>query len=227
MIQIKVDEQCFLKDPSQTNLGERIIGESVNLIADLGFEAFNFKKLAKKISSTEASIYRYFENKHKLLLYLMSWYWTWLSHKLDYETHNIINPKQKLACIIKTLATGILPDPSYAHINETDLQSIVIDEASKTMHTKGVEHDDKDGYFTSYKGLIEYIAQCMHSINPEYKYCNNLATLLIESAHQQQFLSIHFKSLSDLSQRKTEQDLVNFLNSVIFATLKCSYEENI
>ena len=37
-------------------------------------EEFTFRKLAQKINTTEASVYRYFENKHRLLIYILAWY---------------------------------------------------------------------------------------------------------------------------------------------------------
>jgi AcrR family transcriptional regulator len=37
------------------------------LINKIGFEEFTFKKLSIEISTTEASIYRYFENKHQII----------------------------------------------------------------------------------------------------------------------------------------------------------------
>lgn len=40
------------------------------MIYKTGYEAFTFKKLAEDIGTTEAGIYRYFENKYKLLVYL-------------------------------------------------------------------------------------------------------------------------------------------------------------
>ena len=68
-IQIQIDERVFIKDPCASGLGKKVIEHSINLIDTLGFEAFTFAKLAEKIDCTEASIYRYFENKHKLLVY--------------------------------------------------------------------------------------------------------------------------------------------------------------
>jgi AcrR family transcriptional regulator len=77
----KLNPHLYLRDPQQTELGQKIINASVVLIDTLGFEQFTFKKLAEEIDSTEASIYRYFENKHRLLLYLVGWYWTWLEYQ--------------------------------------------------------------------------------------------------------------------------------------------------
>jgi AcrR family transcriptional regulator len=68
-LQIKMNEKLFLRNPEQSELGKKIIMHSIQLIHEQGFEAFTFKKLAKAIGSTEAGIYRYFENKHRLLIY--------------------------------------------------------------------------------------------------------------------------------------------------------------
>ena len=70
-IQIQLNSNLYIRDPQETKLGKKIIEFSIILIEELGFEKFTFKKLAIKIESTEASIYRYFQNKHKLLIYLV------------------------------------------------------------------------------------------------------------------------------------------------------------
>jgi len=73
-IKINVSSELYIKNPDSSELGQRIISDSIHLIDELGFESFTFKKLSNKISSPESSIYRYFENKHTLLLYLVNWY---------------------------------------------------------------------------------------------------------------------------------------------------------
>ena len=64
----KLSEKLFLRDPQETELGRNIIRLSIKMMDEIGFEEFTFKKLAVKIKSTEASVYRYFDNKHKLPL---------------------------------------------------------------------------------------------------------------------------------------------------------------
>ena len=44
-IKISVPEKIFLKDPESSDLGKRIIGNSIVLIDDIGFDNFTFKKL--------------------------------------------------------------------------------------------------------------------------------------------------------------------------------------
>jgi AcrR family transcriptional regulator len=65
-LNIKMNNNLFLRDPEETELGREIIKNSIILIHKTGFESFTFKKLAEKIGTTEAGIYRYFENKHQV-----------------------------------------------------------------------------------------------------------------------------------------------------------------
>jgi AcrR family transcriptional regulator len=65
-IQINVGAALYLKNPDSTELGQKIISNSIFLIDELGFESFTFKKLSVKINAPESSIYRYFDNKFRL-----------------------------------------------------------------------------------------------------------------------------------------------------------------
>ena len=71
-ISFTVNDKIYLRDPEGTELGREIVKNAIDLIYELGFEGFTFKKLAIQIKTTEASIYRYFENKHRLLLYILN-----------------------------------------------------------------------------------------------------------------------------------------------------------
>ena len=95
-LKIKMNEKLFLRDPEQTELGKKIIRHSIQLIYKNGFELFTFKKLAEDIGTTEAGIYRYFENKHRLLIYITAWYWGWLQYRVVFNTNNIKDPAVNL-----------------------------------------------------------------------------------------------------------------------------------
>jgi argonaute-like protein implicated in RNA metabolism and viral defense len=95
-IRIKMNEKLFLRNPEESVLGKKMVKHGLILINKLGFEEFTFKKLSIEISTTEASIYRYFENKHKFLIYLINWYWSYLEHKVVFNTNNISNPQTKI-----------------------------------------------------------------------------------------------------------------------------------
>jgi len=85
-VNVQVTEPVYLKDPLTTELGRRIIEHSVRMIDELGLETFTFGKLASSLGTAESSIYRYFENKHRLLIYLVGWYWSWREYKLVFDT---------------------------------------------------------------------------------------------------------------------------------------------
>ena len=65
IVQVKIQERCFIKDPDTSELGQNIVANSISLIDEIGFEAFTFKKLGVAINSPESSIYRYFKNKFR------------------------------------------------------------------------------------------------------------------------------------------------------------------
>ena len=102
-LKITINDNIFLKDPESSSLGKRIVENSILLIDEIGFDAFTFKKLGAKIGSNESSIYRYFENKHNLLVYLASWYWSWTEYQLVFAINNITDPIKKLDVAIDIL----------------------------------------------------------------------------------------------------------------------------
>ena len=132
-IKISVPDKIYIKDPESSKLGKRIIEHSITLIDDIGFDSFTFKKLGTLIGSNESSIYRYFESKHKLLLYLSSWYWAWLEYQLVFETHNISDKKEKLKKAIEIVSITTKEDTNFTHTNEVLLNQIMINENSKSF----------------------------------------------------------------------------------------------
>src|SRR5688572_8963947 len=102
-VKIKMNDKLFLRDPYESALGRKIVREGLVLINKVGFETFTFKKLAIEVNTTEASIYRYFENKHKLLVYLITWYWSFVEYKVIFSLNNLTNPEIKLKTVINIL----------------------------------------------------------------------------------------------------------------------------
>lgn len=222
-IQIKLNDKLFIKDPQQSELGRKIIKNSIELIDDLGFEGFTFKKLALRIRSTEPSVYRYFENKHKLLLYLISWYWAWLEFQIDYNTHNIEDPEKKLKVIIKVIASSFTKDDSIKHVDEDLLHNIVIAESEKVFLTKQVDKENKDGFFSNYKQLCDKIAGAIKNYNPGYDYPYALANSLVEITHKQIFFIQHFPSLTEISLKENNYlPLISYLEHLVFGLLNAT-----
>jgi AcrR family transcriptional regulator len=218
-LQIKMNEKLFLKNPEQTELGRKIIMHSIQMIHQQGFEAFTFKKLAEAVGTTEAGVYRYFENKHRLLIYIVAWYWTWLEYQVTYRTNNINDPVVKLKMIIQLLATTVEDDLNTSYVDESLLHQIIITEGSKTYLTKRVTEDNKDQLFMPYKDLCAHIANIILECNPGYAFPKSLASTIIEMAHFQNFFMNHLPSLTDFGHDKDEQKIIAFLERLVFSSL--------
>ncbi len=211
-LKVEINNDIFLKDPESTDLGKRIIASSIDLIDDIGFEHFTFRKLGVAIGSNESSIYRYFENKHKLLIYLTSWYWSWIEYQFILQTVAISNPVDKLVQAITILTREVVQDMNYAHIDEIKLSNIVIEEYSKSYLTKEVDQENKDGYFAIYKRLVLRLRDMIAAANPNYAFPASLSSTIIEGSLHQHFLKNHFTALTDCNQQITPTDY--FINLV-------------
>jgi hypothetical protein len=185
-----------------------------------GFEALTFKKLAKEIGTTEAGIYRYFENKHLLLTYIISWYWSWIEFQIIFQTNNIKNPKVKLKKVIKILASAVEDDETVSYVNASLLHQIVISEGSKVYLTKQVGEDNKHRFFKPYKDLCKVIGDLILECNSTYKYPRSLATTIIEMAHFQNFFMKNMPSLTDFGGSKEDSKITAFLRDLVFSSIK-------
>jgi len=210
-LKIDINDKIYLKDPESSDLGRRITEHSIKLIDDIGFDSFTFKKLGTIIGSNESSIYRYFDSKHKLLLYLTSWYWACLEYQLVFSIINISDPNVKLEKAINVLTRTIESVSTFSHIDEVVLNRVVINEYSKSYLTKEVDDENKDGYFAIYKRLVTRLHDMIIEVDPSYKFPHSLASTLIEGALHQHFLKNHFKSLTDCDDKTQPSDYFTHL----------------
>jgi hypothetical protein len=217
-ITIKVNEDLFIKNPDSSNLGRSIISNSIELIDDIGFEAFTFKKLGHKIGSPECTIYRYFENKQKVLLYLTCWYWCWLEYKMVFATTNITDDEFRLRKALEILTENVEQDLSFSHINEFLLNRIVISESVKSFLTKEVDSDNEAGVFKVYKRIVQRVSDMILSINPDFEYPHMLVSIVIEGAHQQRYFADHLPALTDVTQG--DSGISDFFEMMVFKTIE-------
>jgi hypothetical protein len=218
-VQIKMNDTLYIRDPEQSELGKNIIKYSIQLIQKAGFESFTFKKLAETTGTTEASIYRYFENKHKLLVYIISWYWGWLEFQIIYQTKNVHDSKAKLKQVITLLANTVQDDIMTSYVDESLLNQIIISEGSKSYLTKHVEEDNKQEYFKPYKDLCNTVGDIILECNIQYKYPHSLASTMIEVAHLQNFFMHNLPALTDFEDTKKEDQIIEFLNNLVFSSI--------
>jgi AcrR family transcriptional regulator len=217
-IQIEVSPKLYSKNPDSTDLGRKIISKSIEMIHEMGFEKFNFKKLGLLIDSSESSIYRYFDNKHSLLIYLTSWYWSWTEYRLVFSTANIDSPYERLRRSIGILTKPVLVDHTYHYVNEVELSEIVFSESLKIYHTKDVDEENKKGFFKAYKKVVKRVSDIALEIKPDFEFPHMLISAVIEGAHQLKYFAEHLPSLTD--KPEAESTISEFYNELVFKTLE-------
>ncbi len=217
-LKITVNKNLYLIDPTSSKLGNNIVVHSVNIIDQLGFEKFTFKKLGNEIESPEASIYRYFKNKNQLLSYLVSWYWGWMEYQLVFGITNLTSPELKIKKAIELITSNKNNKISIAGITINKLIRIVISESSKSYLTKDVTKANKQGAFQSYKKFVSRLAEIIMEINPAYKYPNMLLSTIIEGAHLQVFFAENLPSLTNI--QKDKDYICQFYSNLVLQAIK-------
>ncbi|MBS3739664.1 TetR family transcriptional regulator [Mesohalobacter halotolerans] len=215
-LKLNISSCLYLKDPESSELGHKILSKSIEMIHELGIESFNFKKLGQQIDSNESSIYRYFENKYRLLQYLSAMYWGIIEYRLVIETNAIEDCSKKLLMAIKILTLKPKGIDSYSDFDQLKLRDIIIEEFTKSYHHKDIDSDNEDGNFKIYKRLILRIVEMINNVDPSYNFPKALACHIVEGALQQYYIQRHFKSLTD---RKAETQVYKFYKDMILKVL--------
>jgi AcrR family transcriptional regulator len=217
-IKLNIPECNFIRDPQETKLGNAILDEAVVLIYEIGFEAFTFKKMAQRIGTTEASVYRYFENKYQLLLYLDSLYWGWMNYQISLATHHKENLEDKIKTAIGILIEENKKEKDFTGVNQHKLNRIVQQEGIKSMLSKNVDDVNKTGAFQNYKQVVARISEWIKIVRPDFEQPNMLVTTIIEAAHIQHFFAEHLPSLTNAEKgsEKVEHFLYQLLNEQLF-----------
>ena len=215
-LKIGVNEKLYIKDPESSALGKNIIEHSILMIDEMGFDHFNFKKLGATINSNESSIYRYFENKHKLLLYLATWYWGWVEYRMVFATNGISDPVKKLEKGVEILTQNVEEDSTISHVNEVVLNRIIINEYSKSYLVKEINQEDKDSFFIVCKRLVNRLSEMITAVDATYPYPISLASNVMEGSLHQYFLKEHFPTLTNCNKTITPTE---FFKDLIFRTL--------
>ncbi len=197
-IRIEVNPNLYLRDPQDSKLGRSILQHGILLLNELGLEDFTFKKLATRIESTEASIYRYFENKHHFLVYILCWYWERMRYLIGFATQNVHDPCEKLRIALAQIVESSRQNTAVDYIDESVLFHIVLTEGTKTYHTKQVDEENKQGFFLVYKALAADIANIILEIKPDFAYPRSLASTLLEMANYHIYASQHLPALTEI-----------------------------
>jgi AcrR family transcriptional regulator len=218
---VNIHNGLCLRDPKETTLGQSILKYSIILIDELGFEHFTFKKLATRINSTEASIYRYFENKHLLLVYLSNWYWEYMYVNIQNKLDNITSPTEKLKIAIAGILDSMMKNDEISYIDEDILHSIMVSQADKVYRIKEVTEENKNGFFLAYKKVVRFISDIMLEVDPHFPYSRILASTLTEMPNQQLYYAKNLPSLTSLADQEDNQsELQKVMENMAFAWIK-------
>ena len=214
-LSFKVSDKIYLKDPASSTIGKKIVEHGIKMIYSLGFESFTFKKLAIEIEVTEATVYRYFENKHRLLLYILNWYWSYLEFLVMFKVQAGGDARERLDHILQLL-TGPLPTLSGGmEFNQNLLYEIAISESTKTFLIKDVNEINKHNAFKPYKDLCNSIARIIQDVDPHYLYARSLASTLVETAHAQHYFADHLPRLTDIQKNQKQGYTLAFLRDLV------------
>lgn len=214
-VHLEINPRLFIKNPQETKLGRKLIANSVLLIDEIGLEQFTFKKLAEIIPSSEASIYRYFENKHHLFVYLLNWYWEWMIARIDLNTMNLSDPSYRLKVVLGIIVDTANRNMAIEFVDEDILHKIVVREGAKAYHHKLVDEDNQDGFFLAYKVLCNKIANIITEVKPEFPYPRALASTLVETANNNLYFARHLPRLTDLKVEEGKLDLNEQVKSML------------
>jgi AcrR family transcriptional regulator len=214
---IKQPEGTYLKDPQGSELGINILKASIELIEEMGIEDFTFKKLSIRIESTESSVYRYFESKHQLLLYLYSWYWGWKMMEIDRATHFISNDFEKLVTALELLIQQENKTSFAFSFSYEKLRVLIEKEGIKSFLTKKVDDENQLGAFDNYKKIVALLSSWVVVIKPDFQFPNMLITTIIEGAHLQHFFGNHLQKLTNHSA--TNDNVATFYKQLVQSLL--------
>ncbi len=218
-VTFNVSDKLYLRDPESSELGRKIVQHAINLIYSLGYEHFTFKKLAAEIHTTEAGIYRYFENKHRLLLYILNWYWSYLDWLVVFQVNNIPSHEEQLRRILELLTHRLPNDSGNASFDKKNLNEIVIRESNKAYLIKEVAEINKEQVFKPYKELCAKIAAIIHAYCPAYPYPRSLSSTILEEAHHQQFFARKLPNLTDNEGLDADAYAYKYLHHLLFGLL--------
>ncbi len=218
-LNFKGNENIYLRDPEGTELGKQIVKHAIELIHKLGFEHFTFKKLAHEMHTTEASIYRYFTNKHRLLLYILNWYWSYMEYLVVIQLEPIQDLGAKIERLVELFTRELPALQGLPDYNRNVLHQIVISESSKVYLIKEVNEINKNEVFKPYKDLCARVSELIKAYHPAYLFPHSVSTTLIETAHSQLFFSAHLPKLTDVRSGDPITFVEQYLKDLVFKAL--------
>ncbi|MFT5252233.1 MAG: hypothetical protein ACI87N_001240, partial [Flavobacteriales bacterium] len=96
------------------------------------------------------------------------------------------------------------------------LNKIIIVEFSKTLHSKEIDEDNKEGFFLVYKRIINRIVEIVNEVNPDYIYAKSLVSTIVEGSLHQHFLRDHLTTITDCNGNISPTDFyIDLITTVL------------
>lgn len=124
---------------------------------------------------------------------------------------------EKLKRAITIVTEKVDDDTKTQHINEAVLNQIIIAEFTKTLLTKEVDEENKEGFFLVYKSVINRLITIIEEVNPNYSFSKSLASSIVEGSLHQHFLKDHLKTITNCNENNSPTD---FYIELAYKTLK-------
>lgn len=201
-VHLRPDPALSLRDPEGTELGRAMLAGGLDLMNELGLEAFTFRKLAARIGSTEVSLYKYFPNKHRLLQYYFQLYWLWLRHLCGREVERADDARDALRRVVEAICGAWPKQVPPLQLEPAALRRLVIGEGMKSYLHRNVDDDNARRLFTPYKELSAFVAARLTACRRDVPMPRSFATTVIEMAHSLPFAMEHLPSLTELGSHK-------------------------
>ena len=87
----------------------------------------------------------------------------------------------------------------------------MISESSKSYHTKNIDEENKQGFYLSYKALIQKVADVILEIDPKFPYPHSFASNLFEMANNEIFFAEYLPRLTDVKVKNEDYSQISKL----------------
>jgi AcrR family transcriptional regulator len=196
----KTNSTClYNKDPQSSTLGQNLLKESAKILAEEGFDTFTLKKLAQNLQTTESSVYRYFDNKHRLLVYHVNFYWNWLTEQVDIQCcQRTLHGKDAVCKVFEIMCFPERFAWPSAQIDFECMHKILTHQSVKAYFSQHVDLENREGAHIALKILVSQMGLWLSQDLREFEFPKTLITTLLNAVMMQPFYAEHLPSLTEL-----------------------------
>ena len=182
-----ISEELYERDPLESEVGELILAESIQLLQNVGVSGMNLHMLSERIGLSYETILRYFVDKYQLLAYLNEFYWHWMAHWISVYQMASSSSQHQLIISLQCLCHEYPPLQKSQEPYIYPLFNVLVTEPLKQEVFFSPDYT-YSGMNWGYKKLVMVLTDILKEISPEYPFSKNLAISLVESVNQHQFI---------------------------------------